>query len=65
MPNSIQPCGNYSYGETEDYIIPIGSCFNIDAGVDQFICENDSSILNPQIVSGATYSWSPNSIYQM
>ena len=61
VPNSIQPCGNFPYGETEDYIIPIGSCFNIDAGADQFICEDDSAILNPQIVSGATYSWSPNS----
>ena len=58
---SIQPCGIYPYGETEDYIIPIGSCFNIDAGIDQSICEDDTTTLNPQIVSGATYSWSPNS----
>ncbi len=59
-PATIQPCGTYTHGETEDYIIPIGSCFNIDAGVDQFICEDDSATLNPQIVSGATYYWSPN-----
>lgn len=59
-PFLIQPCGVYYNGETEDYIIPIGSCFNIDAGIDQSICENDTIMLNPQIVSGATYSWSPN-----
>ena len=59
-PLLIQPCGVYYNGETEDYIIPIGSCFNIDAGIDQSICEDDTTILNPQIVSGATYSWSPN-----
>lgn len=61
VPATIQPCGTYPFGETEDYIIPIGSCFNIDAGIDQSICEDDTTTLNPQIVSGATYSWSPNS----
>ena len=60
VPGSIQACGYYANGETEDYIIPIGNCFNIDAGADQFICEDDTATLNPQIVSGATYSWSPN-----
>ena len=60
VPAAIGPCGSYNYGETEDYIIPIESCFNVDAGSDQVICENDTSTLNPQIITGATYSWSPN-----
>ena len=60
VPAAIGPCGMYNYGETEDYIIPIASCFSVDAGSDQVICENDTSTLNPQIITGATYSWSPN-----
>ena len=60
VPAAIGPCGSYNYGETEDYIIPIESCFSVDAGSDQVICENDTSTLNPQIITGATYSWSPN-----
>ncbi|MBJ10330.1 MAG: hypothetical protein CMP66_02560 [Flavobacteriales bacterium] len=60
VPAAIGPCGSYNYGETEDYIIPIESCFSVDAGSDQVICENDTSTLNPQIIAGATYSWYPN-----
>ncbi len=60
VPAAIGPCGMYNYGETEDYIIPIESCFSVNAGSDQVICENDTSILNPQIIPGATYSWYPN-----
>tara|TARA_B100000900_G_scaffold415646_1_gene446401 strand:- start:1345 stop:2670 length:1326 start_codon:yes stop_codon:yes gene_type:complete len=60
VPGAIGPCGMYNYGETEDYIIPIESCFSVDAGSDQVICENDTSTLNPQIIPGATYSWYPN-----
>lgn len=60
VPAAIGPCGMYNYGETEDYIIPIEPCFSVDAGFDQVICENDTSILNPQIIPGATYSWNPN-----
>ena len=41
VPQAINPCGMYSYGETEEYIIPIESCFQVDAGDDLFICEND------------------------
>ena len=59
VPQAINPCGMYSYGETEEYIIPIESCFQVDAGDDLFICENDSITLNPQIVQGASYSWTP------
>lgn len=59
IPQSINPCGMYSYGETEDYIIPIESCFQVEAGDDAFICEEDTVTLNPQIVQGASYSWSP------
>ena len=29
---AINPCGMYYYGETEDYLIPIESCFDVDAG---------------------------------
>ena len=58
VPQAINPYGMYSYGETEEYIIPIESCFQVDAGDDLFICENDSITLNPQIVQGASYSWS-------
>ncbi len=60
VPAAINSCGTYNYGETEDYLITIGSCFSVDAGVDQIICENDTTALNPPIVAGANYSWSPN-----
>ena len=63
-PNSfaIQPCGFYNYGETEDFIIPIDPCnnFDIDAGSDSTICYNDTIILNPEIVQGGNYQWTPN-----
>ena len=60
VPTAIGPCGSYNYGETEDYIIPIESCFQVDAGDDLFLCEDDTAMLNPQIVQGAVYQWSPN-----
>ena len=60
-PASIPACGSYLFGETEDYIIPIGPCFEIDAGDDIHICENDTVEMSPEIVNGANYFWTPNS----
>jgi len=60
---SINSCDTYEYGETEDFVINFSSCntFEIDAGQDEVICAGDSVQLNVTNVSGAVYSWSPNS----
>lgn len=50
----IEPCANYTYGETEDYIVAIGSC-------EPTICEGDTATLDlGDIAPGAIgYSWTP------
>jgi hypothetical protein len=35
--NSVQPCGSYQYGETEDYLVQITDLLACDAGVTAFI----------------------------
>lgn len=40
-------------------ITAVSSCFDVDAGVDLFSCEGDQVQLNGEVVSGATYSWTP------
>lgn len=47
--------------ESENVVVnAAAACFDIDAGVDLFSCEEDPVQLNAEIVSGATYSWTPS-----
>lgn len=51
----INPCDNQTYGETEDYIVVVGTC-------DPTICEGDSVVLDLGTMPPGpiTYNWTPD-----